>query len=399
MTGLHFPITTKEDVLKPGSTMYLDYMATYSKVFSVLKTTGSKGVFLFLLNTICREDFNITNEFAVETLMKTPNKLELLKEGFGLIAPKDQPNSIPSIMKWRITSLFLATILKSSSRSVLIDFFTENMNTLIEYSLKAIQGNEKEMKDAIFKRLISLRLFSSLYFGLTLDFVHTNGSSITQAAFKSLSVLRPNDFMQGGFTGKELSKYLIAELKNLRGFSLEGSTDFQDLILQLHQEAYNCMISILATIQTEEKFFNGFLFQEDLKNDKPIWGKIIDLTTDFNFQLTTNDVPKKKKAIVAIRRLNHHEAPEDKMSSVHFLNDSSLSQDVGSYDFHDSLLIQDRPPIDTSKADQVDVPSSEVNIVTMEGDALNGHGKHVASNIFIDFCKSIFFRRVHGIVG
>ena len=374
MTGLHFPITTKEDVLKPGSTMYLDYMATYSKVFSALKTTGSKGVFLFLLNTTCREDFNITNELAVETLMKISNKLDLLKEGFGLIAPRDQPNSLPSIMKWRIASLFLATLLKSSSRPVLIDFFTENMNILLEFSMKAIQGNEKEMKDAIFKRLISLRLFSSLYFGLTLDFVHTNGSSITQAAFKSLSVLRP-DFIQGGFTGKELSKYLIAELKNLRGFSLESSNDFQDLLLQLHQEAYNCMISILATIQTEEKFFNGFLFQEDLKNDKPIWGKIIDLTTDINFQLATNDVPKKKKAIVAIRKLNDHDAPEDKISSVHFLNDSSLSQDVSSYDFHDSLLIQDRPSTENLKADHE--PSSEVNIVTMEGDALNGHGKHV----------------------
>ena len=135
------------------------------------------------------------------------------------------------------------------------------------------------------------------------------------------------------------------------------------------------MISILATIQTEEKFFNGFLFQEDLKNDKPIWGKIIDLTTDINFQLATNDVPKKKKAIVAIRKLNDHEASEDKVSSVHFLNDSSLSQDVSSYDFHDSLLIQDRPSTENLKADHE--PSSEVNIVTMEGDALNGHGKHV----------------------
>ena len=93
------------------------------------------------------------------------------------------------------------------------------------------------------------------------------------------------------------------------------------------------MIAILPTIQAQEKSYHGFLFYENSKNGVMIWKRILNLKNKYHFPLTLNDIPAKKKAIVAVRTeiLNSGSNGGIYSKPLHYLSDSSLSQDLGKH--------------------------------------------------------------------
>ena len=93
------------------------------------------------------------------------------------------------------------------------------------------------------------------------------------------------------------------------------------------------MIAILPTIQAQEKSYHGFLFYENAKNGVMIWKRILNLKNKYHFPLTLNDIPAKKKAIVAVRTEIMNSGPNGGIYSkpLHYLSDSSLSQDLGKH--------------------------------------------------------------------
>ena len=94
------------------------------------------------------------------------------------------------------------------------------------------------------------------------------------------------------------------------------------------------MIAILPTIQAQEKSYHGFLFYENAKNGVMIWKRILNLKNKYHFPLTLNDIPAKKKAIVAVRTEIMNSGPNAGIYTkpLHYLSDSSLSQDLGKHE-------------------------------------------------------------------
>ena len=95
------------------------------------------------------------------------------------------------------------------------------------------------------------------------------------------------------------------------------------------------MIAILPTIQAQEKSYRGFLFNENAKDGLMIWKRILNLKIKYHFPLTLNDIPAKKKAIVAVRTEILNSGSNGMYTSskpLHYLSDSSLSQDLGKYE-------------------------------------------------------------------
>ena len=94
------------------------------------------------------------------------------------------------------------------------------------------------------------------------------------------------------------------------------------------------MIAILPTIQAQEKSYHGFLFYENAKNGVMIWKRILNLKNKYHFPLTLNDIPAKKKAIVAVRTeiMNSGSNGGIYTKPLHYLSDSSLSQDLGKHE-------------------------------------------------------------------
>ena len=95
------------------------------------------------------------------------------------------------------------------------------------------------------------------------------------------------------------------------------------------------MIAILPTIQAQEKSYRGFLFNENAKDGLMIWKRILNLKIKYHFPLTLNDIPAKKKAIVAVRTEILNSGSNGMYTSskpLHYLSDSSLSQDLGKHE-------------------------------------------------------------------
>jgi hypothetical protein len=84
------------------------------------------------------------------------------------------------------------------------------------------------------------------------------------------------------------------------------------------------------------------LFKEDDSTGEFIWSRILDCEAKLSFSLEMEDIPAKRKQVVAIRKFGGGGGTStDPQSKIpHFLSDSSLSQDITSFDFHDSLMTQ-----------------------------------------------------------
>ena len=199
--------------------------------------------------------------------------------------------------------------------------------------------HETDRKTLIYKRMIAIKLFSDLYFGCSIDIVNAIGSPITQNAQKHFKnkgiVINGKDLKNDG---KDLTRYLIERLENLRSENFhDGSDELQELGRLMQCEAFNCMLAILTTIQPSEKFYTKYVFKGDARSGKLIWQRLLNVENKIHFPLKIKDDLTKKKVIVAIQKEKNLERPN--RQSVHFLSDSSLSQDLSSYDFHDSLLL------------------------------------------------------------
>ena len=119
MTHSHFPIKTEENI-KKGTMEYAECLTTYKKIANAMEVSGSKCIFLFLIKSTCQENNHIANDIIMETLLKTPEKLALLQEGFDTIVSR----GFPPLVQWRICRNFLSIILK-----VMI-YFLENITII-----------------------------------------------------------------------------------------------------------------------------------------------------------------------------------------------------------------------------------------------------------------------------
>ena len=101
-------------------------------------------------------------------------------------------------------------------------------------------------------------------------------------------------------------------------------------------EAQNALTAIACILFDKmEKMYSNFLF-------KNVWTDIVNINEKWVFPLdfAKDELPIKRQEIVAIRKAGI--SKENTTSfKPHFLADSSLSQEVTSFDFNDSIMSVD----------------------------------------------------------
>ena len=268
-----------------------------------------------------------------------------------------QDFTIPSENRNKIFEAFLVTMLSNSSSLLVRLFFQENIESILKRILiTQLHGNETERLESLLLKIGGLKLVAILYAKCTKDIVHSQGSQITEKAF---NFLKDNREIGVGsvFNGKEMSQSLVKKLKKIRCEIVDGSPEIKEKFRVLQCEAFNTMMAVIACIQDQEKFYNAFIFKEDVGSSELIWERIIDLNQEMRFPLEMEDLGQRRSKIVSIR--NSSPAFQDYTShwikgrskSNHYLSDSSLSQDVTSFDFHDShtsLQFDRDSPVDES---------------------------------------------------
>ena len=135
---------------------------------------------------------------------------------------------------------------------------------------------------------------------------------------------------------------------------IDGSDDLKEVFRVFQCEAYNCTVSVISCVQDQEKFYHSFLFKEDPAASEFIWSRLVDdKAGGLTFPLVeqTDEVSREKRTkVVAIRSKGQESGRRQGHSRPHFLGDSSLSQDVVSFDFHESLASLDTSASQVSPA-------------------------------------------------
>ena len=249
---------------------------------------------------------------------------------------------LPSAVRKKISDNFLHPILNHASLWLIKRFYLENIEHILKQSLlQPIHGSEKERIECMSLKMGGLQLLSILYAKAPKDIVHSQSSELTKRVFQFLKENRSIS-TDATFNGKELSQYLVKQLKKMRSEIIDGSSRVQEFFRICQCEAFNAMMAVISCIQDQEKFYNAFIFKEDIGSSEFIWERIIDQSQDMCFPLEMEDIGQRRNKIVAIRKVENIDRgpykPEGRRSKPsHYLSDSSLSQDITTFDFHDSL--------------------------------------------------------------
>ncbi|XP_047579540.1 DNA-dependent protein kinase catalytic subunit isoform X2 [Lutra lutra] len=105
-----------------------------------------------------------------------------------------------------------------------------------------------------------------------------------------------------------------------------------------HCAAYNCAISVICCVFTELKFYQGFLFSEKPEKNLLILENLIDLKRCYTFPIEVEVPMQRKKKYIEIRKEAREATNGDSggphyLSSLSYLADSSLSEEMSQFDF------------------------------------------------------------------
>lgn len=395
--NLHFPLSAKELLENGCHQQFNNYSQSLDKFCGALEKTGSLAIFSLILNTTILEETHACYSRTLVALhnMHHRHALGCLEHAYDQM--EDNKCLLSSIQKMRIMNMFLKPLLENTVPTFyeLSRFFTPKLFSLLEIIAAKPKQHDKE---TILKKTMAYQLIGLLYSKASKDAVHSKASAITKRAYEWLNP-------QEDFNGKELSKFLVKQLKEVREITNRFETDskedellLKELFREMQCQAYIAMMSILCSVQDQDKFFNAFLFSES--QSVPLWSQIIDCDKLQRFSMLTRELPKTKEIVVPIKNILDGNAANEigrKKKTLHFLADSSLSQDLmTSFDFNDSLVTaatQQGMPEEGDDDDSRKLGLDKSNVVEIEEEDDVGNHK-----CFAPLVALLKFMRSKGII-
>ena len=373
LSDAHFPLESVELIDKPNQLR--DYTKTFSKLSASLVETKSTILLKFLITTICRESSHIyldSMKLHLEALMKngdTGEQLELLNVPLEYF--KD--TNFPYVIRQRILNQFLLPILNQLREISMTRWYSSEIGNVLDlFVIPVAEGSEDKRLTNLVSKTGACKILSVLYANVSRDKVHSQGAQIPMAAYKWL-VAKGHENGSAPQNGKELSKYLVKKLTSARSELTDGSEAIKETLRIYHCESYNTIIKLISCIQDQEKFYNNFIFKE---KDQLIWTRIIDTDSAMNLPLVL-DLVTKKKTLNLGKSSNSSSATQGVNNNRHYLFDSSLSQEITSFDFTSSIgTINPSGYVPSNSRYRLvddDDESFENEAIEIESDALNNH--------------------------
>eukprot|EP00069_Balaena_mysticetus_P017385 bmy_10601T0 len=305
----NFPMKSEE--FPPGTLRYSNYADCVRKLLDALELSQSPVLLELMTEMLCREQQHVLEELFQSTFRKVAGKspcaaqLGLLDSVHGMFRRDDL---LPSVTRQAAVDRVLLTLLWHCDLNALRDFFSKVVVDAIDVlKSRFIKLNESSFDTQITKKMGYYKMLDVMYSRLPKDDVHSKGSKINQAFHGSCVT-----------EGNELTKTLIKRL--------------------YHCAAYNCAIAAIRCVSTELKFYQGFLFSEKPEKNLLIFENLIDLKRCYTFPIEVEVPMEKKKRYIEIRREAREAANGDSggpcyMSSLSYLADSSLSEEMSQFDF------------------------------------------------------------------
>lgn len=361
LASQHFPARSSE--LVEGSLEAAEYRATCTILLRALQATAAPSVFYLLLSVACREEEHMMEEELQQAVLSTmatvtpEHQARLLDVLWTIFV--DATGQFSSLVKAATVSRFLLPALLAASVPVTITFYTGRLAALLKGVSTSPKGGEEARAVVLTERMSCLHLLAALYSRLERSLVH-GPSDLTRLAAELLAA-------QGLVTapkhdGKDLSTFMVRCLTEGRSLVSpdDCSKELANSYRAFHCASLNCMVAVISCIQDQEKFYDRYIFKEIHNKQELLWSRVVDEEAEMVFGMEQEEVGRRRRQLVAVRRSAVVEAASPSYLHSHYLADSSLSQDISRYDFTSSTEGRREQPVAASELSFLEVENSLV---------------------------------------
>lgn len=162
-------------------------------------------------------------------------------------------------------------------------------------------------------------------------------------------VFHPNSeisaaYKPGDALWKEMTKVVLLESRKASKGDLRHDAVQPEFRRLCACAAYNTTIAVLVCVKDELKFYTDLLFYENPAKREVIWESLIDCSKTFQFDIEVDFNPSRKRRFVTVRRELEKANQSAGAGTVqylasHYLDDSSLREDVSQFDFSNSVVL------------------------------------------------------------
>ncbi|KAF6100707.1 protein kinase, DNA-activated, catalytic subunit [Phyllostomus discolor] len=325
----NFPMKSEE--FHPGTLQYNNYVDCMKKLLDALELSQSPVLLQLMTEILCREQQHIMEDLFQSTFKNIARKsscatqVSLLESVYKMFRRDDLPSSIT---RQAFVDRSLLTLLLHCGQDALREFFCKIVVDAIDMlKSRFIKLNESTFDTQITKKMGYYKMLEVMYSRLPKDDVHSKESKINQVFHGSYIT-----------EGSELTKTLIKLCYDAFTENMAGENQLLERRRLYHCAAYNCAISVICCVFNELKFYQGFLFSEKPEKNLLIFENLIDLKRCYTFPIEVEVPMERKKKYIEIREEARETANGDSggpryISSLSYLADSSLSEEMSQFDF------------------------------------------------------------------
>nr|XP_055174250.1 DNA-dependent protein kinase catalytic subunit isoform X3 [Nyctereutes procyonoides] len=325
----NFPMKSEEFPL--GTLRYSNYVDCMKKFLDALELSQSPVLLQLMTEILCREQQHVMEELFQSTFKKIARKsscvtqLALLESVYRMFKRDDL---LSNVTRQAFVDRSLLTLLWHCGLNALREFFGKIVvETIDVLKSRFTKLNESTFDTQITKKMGFYKMLDVMYSRLSKDDVHSKESKINQVFHGSCVT-----------EGNELTKTLIKLCYDAFTENMAGENQLLERRRLYHCAAYNCAISVICCVFTELKFYQGFLFSEKPEKNLLILENLIDLKHCYTFPIEVEVPMERKKKYIEIRKEAREAANGDSdgphyPSSLSYLADSSLSEEMSQFDF------------------------------------------------------------------
>ena len=222
-------------------------------------------------------------------------------------------------------------MLEQVKLSFLRDFYVKHVKSF----MTILESKFSKFPEAAFDtqlqiKICSFRIMSCLFLLMPKSELISATSAIVRA------------YIEQPTTGKELCQGLTKVARGACTEDMRGETALLETRRRYHCAAYNCLVSVISSTQTDLKFYKGFLFAENIQKGQFLFDNFVDKDKKYEF-MTELEVPfERKRKLKLIRKSAQpladgsagQDAGKGRYLSSQYLMETSLSQDLGQFDFN-----------------------------------------------------------------
>ncbi|XP_066992546.2 DNA-dependent protein kinase catalytic subunit [Anabrus simplex] len=356
----HFPQFSSE--LSPSSLQRDSFVLAFCKLLRGLEVSGSPVLLRSVIASSVQDKQHLCNENIQKTLpsfifrLDAEQQLHAIDITYNifwddkLYAPETRIGCVER---------YLVPLVRACNIPVLERFFSNHVHQMLAVIVQKLDSSRIiRMEHQLVTCIGIWQLLELLFSSYPVEQLESKNCPITVAAF--LGAVN---------TGKEFITDITRKAFNVRTETLpvrgKDSPTVMEFFRVMQCAAYKTLSVVISNSKKEEKFYAGFLFNENREKNQLVWENLVDCNKNFTFAVDWDELPRCRKVLISIRKeVSKGSAPVNYIPiDSQLLFSSTLSEDVTRFDFSTSVV-----------REIFNIPAPQQSTeVELEVDTLNSH--------------------------